>query len=210
MSAGTCKHAAPGCDYPAGECGGACAVASESVAVPLAIVALVSMNKREALVLNRPLSFIYEPDGRGGFIGSDGPFRDVLAYSRGHGRFVAFAGRELTLQMRDGSVTKVKDHWWHSHLKGYESATYSDVETLKKCYVFYGGACIEPSDLAALRAAYTGCVYPYGDYEKVIKYDDMRKRLSSRLYHEEARRKSLIAAIKAKHRDLLAARGVHL
>lgn len=24
MSAGTCKHAASGCDYPAGECGGAC------------------------------------------------------------------------------------------------------------------------------------------------------------------------------------------
>ena len=172
---------------------------------PLEVVAVVAMNGGEALVLNRPLNLTYERDGQD-YIGSDGPFRDVLYYERSGGYFRAFAGRELSLKMKDGSIQKVKDHWWSGGMKGYVSATYADVDSLKRCYVFYGGACIDPSELAALRATYTGCVYPYRDYEKVIKYDDTRRDLYERLFHEERRRKALTKAIKAKHIELIAAR----
>ena len=180
---------------------------SEHANTDLKVVAVVDVNGREALVLNRPLKLLYERHGND-FVGSDGPFRNVLYYQRSSGRFVAFAGRELALQMKDGSVEKIKDHWWSGSMKGYESTTYSDVESLKKCYVFYGGTCIDPAEFAALRATYTGCVYPYWDYEKVIKYDDMRKDLYRRLFHQERRTKALTLAIKSKHRELIAAREV--
>lgn len=172
---------------------------------PLKVVAVVSVNKGEALVLNRPLDFIYERSGQD-YIGSDGPFRDVLYYERSGGQFVAFGGRELSLTMSDGSIQKLKDHWWSGSQKGSVSVAWGDVESLKRCYVFMGGSCIHPDELAALRATYDGCVYPYWDYEKVINYDDLRKSLYKRLFHEERRCRALVSAIKSKHRELLAAR----
>lgn len=171
------------------------------VVTPLSVVAVVEMNGREALVLNRRISFVYEKVGND-YIGSDGPFRDALIYECGGGRLVAFAGRELSLCMTDGSIQKVKDHWWSSMLKGYSSVAYGDVESLEKCYVFFGGACIEADDLADLRSTYTGCVYPYWDYEKIVTYKKMRSDLCKRWSHEERRRRSLEVAIKQKHREL--------
>lgn len=172
---------------------------------PLSLVAVVSTNGGEALVLNRRLRYIYTLEGRD-YIGADGPFRNVLRYSQGGGRFVAFAGQELTLSMADGSTQTVKDHWWSAGLKGCTSVPVGDVDSLKKCYVFMGANTIAPDDLAALRATYTGCVYPYWDYEKVIKFDDQRRDLWQRIYREERRSKALVSAIKAMHRDLTAAK----
>jgi hypothetical protein len=170
----------------------------------LKVVAVVNMNGGEALVLNRPLRYIYDEHGKD-LIGVDGPFRDVLKYERGGGRFVAFAGRAFTLTMRDGSTRKIKDHWWSAGLKGSVSVAVGDVDSLKKCYVYTGANSITPEALAELRATYTGCVYPYWDYEKVIKYDDVRRDLWHRAFHEERRRNALVAAVKAKHRELRAA-----
>jgi len=68
-------------------------------------------------------------------------------------------------------------------------------------------AAITPDELAALRATYTGCVYPYWDYEKVIKFDDQRRDLWDRIFREERRCKALEAAVKEKHRELLAITG---
>ncbi|POS10195.1 hypothetical protein C3Y08_01745 [Burkholderia gladioli] len=178
---------------------------SESNADPIKVVAVVSANDREWLVLNRQLSFVYERSGND-YIGSDGPFRDHLYYRRGGGKFVAFAGRELSLTMSDGSIQKLKDHWWSGEPAGFVSIAYGDVESLKRCYVFMG-ASINRDDLAVLRSTYEGCVYPYWDYEKIIKYDDMRNDLYRRLFHEEGRRRALTLAIKAKHRQLLAKAG---
>ncbi len=107
-------------------------------------------------------------DGRD-YVGSDGPFRDVLKYQFGGGRFVAFAGREIPIELADGSVVTLKNHWWHSHIKGFASCAYGDVESLTRCYVFYGGVCISPDDLATLRATYAGPIIPYWDYEKLIR-----------------------------------------
>lgn len=134
---------------------------------PLSVVAVVQFNDGEALVLNRPLQLTYERVGND-YIGSDGPFRDALVFSRGSGRFVAFAGRELTIPMKDGTTKKLKDHWWSGSMDGYRQCIRSDVQSLKRCYVFSNALC-EEAALVALRSAYEGCVFPYWDYEKAIK-----------------------------------------
>lgn len=163
----------------------------------LKVVAVVQINSGEALVLNRPLNFIYEEIGRD-LIGSDGPFKRALFYSPASAAFKAFAGSEMTLNMRDGSQRKVKDHWWSGCLPEHQSVTACDLQSLKKCYVFFGGMAIAPEDYQTLRDSYTGCVYLYWDYEKLIKYDDMRKDLYRRLFHEQKRVKSLITEVKKK------------
>jgi hypothetical protein len=133
----------------------------------LKIVAVVSMNGGEGFVMNRPLRMLYEKAGKD-FVGTDGPFVDRLYYSHGSGRFVAFAGREITLQMKDGSTEKIKDHWWHGVSKGLVSVPVSSEQELSSCYVF-SGLTADPSSLALLRSEYTGEVYPYWDYEKKIR-----------------------------------------
>lgn len=169
----------------------------------LKVVAVVQFNKGEALVLNRPLNFIYEEIGRD-LIGSDGPFKRPLFYSPASEAFKAFAGSKMKLQMQDGSQRIVKDHWWSGSLPGHQSVTACDMESLKKCYVFYGGMGISADNFQALRESYNGCVYPYWDYEKVIKYDDLRRELYSKLSHEERRVQALITEVKKKHKALLA------
>lgn len=173
---------------------------SEEIKTPLSVVAVVKFNDGEALVLNRPLQMTYERVGND-YIGSDGPFRDALIYSRGSGRFVAFAGREFSVPMKDGTIQKLKDHWWSGSIAGHKSVTCSDVDSLKRCYVFSGALC-DPETLDALRATYQGCVYPNRDYEKVIKYDDMHRDLWKRVFHEERRCRALIKEIKAKDAEL--------
>ncbi|HFP9442292.1 TPA: hypothetical protein ACHOZM_004994 [Raoultella ornithinolytica] len=164
----------------------------------LKVVAVVQFNKGEALVLNRPINFTYEQIGND-YIGTDGPLTRALYYSRASDAFRAFAGSELILVMTDGSVRKIKDHWWSGMPSEHRDVAVGDVESLKKCYVF-GSASIRGEDLQALRESYTGCVYPYWDYEKVIKYDDIRMDLYRRLRHEEKRVKALIEEVKRKHR----------
>ncbi|WP_445336275.1 hypothetical protein ACSR9E_10145 [Citrobacter koseri] len=170
----------------------------------LKVVAVVQFNKGEALVLNRPLNFIYEEIGRD-LIGSDGPFKRPLLHSPASEAFKAFAGSEMKLQMQDGSQRIVKDHWWSGSLPGHQSVTACDLESLRKCYVFYGGMGITADDFQALRESYNGCVYPYWDYERVIKFDDLRRDLHQRLFHEERRVRALIAEVKKKHKALVTA-----
>lgn len=142
---------------------------SEDQKEELKVIAVVSMTNQDvAIILNRKLNFVYERVGND-YIGKDGPFRDVLAYERGSGRFVAFAGRELQLNMCHGGMVRIKDHWWSSHIPGHASVAVSDVESLKKTYVFRGGVCIDPAELEALRSSYSGPVYSYWDYEKIVK-----------------------------------------
>ncbi len=160
----------------------------------LKVIAVVQFNKGEALVLNRPVNFTYEQVGND-FIGTDGPVTRSLFYSRASSAFQAFAGREITLNMKDGSQKKIKDHWWAGTPEGRIDVILGDIESLKKCYVFYPGE-MTAEDYKALRESYAGCVYPYWDYEKVIKYDDVRMDLYRRLWHEEKRVKSLIREVK--------------
>lgn len=182
---------------------GGSAISLDELSV-VAVVAMGGITPREGLVLNRPLSFVYARDGHGGFVGSDGPFRDVLGYQHGSGRFRAFAGREFTINLDDGNTYVCKDHWWNGHITGFVSATYGTVDKLRKCYVFTGGACIHPAELAQLRATYTGCVYPYWDYEKVICYDGMRKELYGKIFKQERKIAALLSEVKRKHKLLTA------
>ena len=134
---------------------------------PFKVIAVVQFNKDEAIVLDRPIKLSWEPDGKS-FIGYDGPFRDYLAYEYSSGNMKAFGGAELTLNMYDGSVKKIKDHWWHTSLEGTRDIVVKDIESLKRCYVF-GGAKISPEEYMLLRGSYKGEVYPYWEYEKILK-----------------------------------------
>lgn len=166
---------------------------------PLKIVALVQINNSEALVLNRPLKMLYEFSGQD-LIGSDGPFRRALRYETPRGRFKAFAGSEFDIPLKDGGTVRAKGQYWSAGLEGFTETAYGTVDGLKKCYV-YTGALIDPAALQELRAEYTGCVYPYWDYEKVIKYDDERRYWINKCFKLEDRlrrdKTHLIANVKA-------------
>ncbi|GKW27802.1 hypothetical protein AB6D34_09245 [Pectobacterium brasiliense] len=166
---------------------------------PLSIVAVVSMNDGEALVLNRELELVYEKMPNGDYVGEDGPFKNLLFFRHGSGSSKAFAGRELVLKMKDGTLNKIKNHWWHGLLKDTQSVFACDIDSLKKCYVFSGGFSVNKEEFDALRSTYTGPVYPYWDYEKIIKFDDMRNDLYKRLWHEEKRVKELIKQVKTRY-----------
>ena len=171
------------------------ATAEEEKANQLSVVAVVKFNAGEALVLNRPIRFVYEKVGND-FVGKDGPFSHFLYYSRGGGSFVAFAGRTLSLQMADGTVCNVKDHWWHGTPKGCVDAIIGDVESLQRCYVFGSGS-IQKEAYQALRDTYTGVVYPYWDYEKIIT-----NQVKTRMWlHEIGRRSVLVKKVKETHRE---------
>jgi hypothetical protein len=162
----------------------------------LKIVAVVKFNDGEALILNRPLYFLYEFSGRD-LIGGDGPFRYAYRYEAPSSRLKAFAGRKFDIPLKDGGSVAAHGQYWQSHISGTASVTYAAVEQLVKCYVFYGGACVDLEIYAAMRAEYTGCVYPYRDYEKVITFDKERRYWIDRAFKLERDKKSLIKNVKA-------------
>jgi hypothetical protein len=139
----------------------------------LNVVAVVTMNGGEALVLNRPLKMIYEQAGID-LVGRDGPFIDFLKYELGSGRFVAFAGRELQLQMVDGTTRAIKNHWWHGVPHGTVPVAIGSEEGLSKCYVF-SSMSADPEDIKKLRDKYSGDVFPYWDYEKMVRIRPSKK-----------------------------------
>lgn len=151
------------------------------------IVALVDATNWRGLVLNRKPELKYRREGMN-YVGEDGPFKRVFYYSSHKG---AFAGSPFTLPMEDGSTVEIKDNWWHGATAGYQDIAISTVEELSKCYVFGGGMCIRPDDLARLISEYTGPAYPYWDYHKIITYDQMRRDLLQRLFRQERISRSL-------------------
>ena len=54
----------------------------------------------------------------------------------------AFAGRELVLQMKDGSEHTIKDYWFdngsYKNHGEFVSIGAKTIDELKKCYVYYG------------------------------------------------------------------------
>lgn len=76
------------------------------------------------------------PDGR----------MDFLTY-RNWGSMKAFAGRELTIQMEDGTQRTIKDVWWSEGATRYEEAngvrmsdfSYNTLSGCIDCCVFYAG-----------------------------------------------------------------------
>lgn len=167
---------------------------------PHKIVAVVSMNDGEALVLDRPVKLIYEKVGKD-YIGRDGIFRDFLRWENWGG---AFAGRTLTLNLVDGTTVQIKDNWWSAGGEGCVDVGVSTVDALTKCYVF-GGSKADPQALEELRAAYTGCVYPYWDYEKLTAGQKLLKWYSARNTRDERLIRAMKAAVKQRNKDALMA-----
>ena len=179
---------------------------------PIKILAVVQFNSGEAYVLNRRPEYIYQRDGNllwahdTGFYNVykyDAPRRPINPNWSG---WQAFAGRKFTLPMKDGSVTECTGQWWDAGQGEIskklnitlEHVTMETIPGLIKCYVFCGSS-IESEYREKLRSEYTGCVYPYREYEKLIKYDDMRRNFYKRELKLERAKKSLIKEVRRLH-----------
>ncbi|MCA1298005.1 hypothetical protein [Stappia indica] len=177
------------------------------------IVAMVRFNKKWAYVFDAPVCFQYSEETINGvryLIGRDGPFVRALQYEKAQGRFKAFAGAEITLSMADGSSRTVKDDWWSvvPPFSGVTAITYNTVDELKRCYVYMGG-CVETGALESLVSEYEtrtsgpyghpagGWRYGYYDFEKVIKFDDIRRNALRKQFHLERANKHLVRHAKS-------------
>lgn len=93
-----------------------------------------------SLILDRLPVFRYRRDGDL-FCAEDSGFLDWLLYEPGRYRMKAFSGRQFHITMVDGSRVLCEGNHWHTVLS--EPATvsvgYATFESLKQCYVFYGG-----------------------------------------------------------------------
>ncbi|WP_417814080.1 hypothetical protein [Thalassospira alkalitolerans] len=178
----------------------------------LKIVAMVRFNKGWAYVFDRQISFKYREETHGVsrlLVGRDGPIFDLLQYSKAGRHAKAFAGREFSLRMEDGSIRNLKDDWWSCgppNEYDVTRITFSNITDLKRCYVYYGGYC-DPEILAEMESEYENRVdrngnraggwrYDYYDFEKVICYDDMRARMLKDVRHAERATASVIKEAK--------------
>lgn len=69
-------------------------------------------------------------------------FSDFLKYSPHTKYSRAFAGREITLKMKDGSTQIIKDDWWDAGSYTEDGTKYihiglATIDSLRNCYVFY-------------------------------------------------------------------------
>lgn len=145
------------------------------------IIAVVKFNDREALVLKEEPKLIYTKYGTDTIIGTDGVFYNFYGYEEPKGSWAAFAGRKFDLELDNGKVEKCYGQWWDSITKkaievlGINEtdnkviyATACSVENLKKCYVFHGYKGLSKK-IEEFRNTYTGKVYDYMEYEKLLR-----------------------------------------
>lgn len=178
------------------------------------ILAKVKFNDGIAIVIDKYPELVYQRIGSGVIYGTDGVFYSCYRHEIPHGRFKAFAGREFTLTMQDGEKVLCNGQWWdagrdiveeHLNIK-LCSATIETAERLKKCYVFTGISA-DSNKMDALLSDYANLpVYPYYDYEKILKYDDMRLDFYRRLMRIEKAKKNLIIKVKELHKELIETR----
>jgi len=176
------------------------------------IEAIVQFNDSEAFVLNRKPEFLYEKFGIYLF-GTDGPFVNVYKY--GQDNFAkAFGGRKFSIPMKNGSTVMANGQYWDAgaHVIAKElgvtliNAIYQTKESLIDCYVFTG-ASLDKNWLETERPKYTGVIYPYWEYEKIIKYDSMQHKWFRENYKLSKANKSLKKAVKEKHKEILKLKG---
>ena len=168
---------------------------------PIKIIAVVKFNKGEAYVFNRKPVFLFEKFGKE-LVAKDGPFEARYHYQEPTERWKAFAGREFSIPMLDGSKIEASGQWWHHVNTDLAHITYETVEGLLHCYVFTG-CDAEPEAINILRAEYDGPVYPYYDYEKVISYEPDRRKLWDKISKLERDKRHLIKHVKNAHATIL-------
>lgn len=172
------------------------------------IIAKVQFNQGIALVMDKPIELKYYRDGNLMW-GTDGFF--YVCYYREPGSKNAFAGRSFDITLENGEIVKCRGDWWSAgsgllaEKLGIEfvSGTANDVESLKKCYVFRGLMADKRKweDIMAMTANL--CVFPYRDYEKVLKYDDERIRWIEKYLKQEKITKQVIEEAKRHKRNYL-------
>ena len=87
--------------------------------------------------------------------------------------------------------------YWSTFRETWISITIGTVDRLIECYVFMGtSGSIE--DMHNMVSEYKGVVYPYRDYEKVIKFEKMRKDFITKQLKLERANRALIQEVKSK------------
>ncbi len=138
------------------------------------IIAVVKFNSHEAFVMKNPIKLEYTKYGYDTIIGTDGYFISCYAYSREYDK--AFAGREFDLKLIDGTIEHCNGQWWDSITKKAREViqgniihvTANNIDRLKNCYVF-NGYCGIQDKIDKLRSEYSGKIYDYWEYEKILK-----------------------------------------
>ena len=141
------------------------------------LVALVKFNDRKAFVFKDKVKLKYARHGDM-LIGMDESktFVDCLYYEQPWGGFKAFAGREFDIPLESGEIIHCNGQWWQGGSSKAEEilgkklvhATYNDMESLRRCYVYTGYAAVREK-LEEVEASYNGKLYEYYEYEKELK-----------------------------------------
>lgn len=143
------------------------------------ILAVVKFNHGEAIVLDEMPEMIYTKHDQITIVGKAGPFH--VTYGKNHeAGLKAFAGRKFELPLNDGTIEYCSGQWWDAMTAKAKSVllqndadeivsvTANTADSLKKCYVYYGYKSVR-SEYEKLRSEYTGPVYEYHEYEKILK-----------------------------------------
>ena len=141
------------------------------------IIAKVKFNNEYAYVLDRKVDFLYTKMDDETIIGYyEGMYRfykkDTFC-----SRWNAFGGHKFQLKLTDGNIEECYGQWWDgmtntarellSDVK-LDFFTFSSIDELKRCYVYTGCYC-DKEWLDKLDKEYTGKIYEYYEYEKVLK-----------------------------------------
>jgi hypothetical protein len=145
------------------------------------IISVVKFNDGEAFVLKEKPKMVYTKYGKDTIIGTDGIFYIFFGFEYPTPRREAFSGRAFDIQLETGEVIKCSGQWWDKITKraidvlGINDtdnkivyATANSLDKLKECYVFTGYKSLS-SKIEEFRKSYTGKVYDYWEYEKIVK-----------------------------------------
>jgi hypothetical protein len=175
---------------------------------PYKILAKVKFNSSIAIVIDSAPRLEYiKTDGI--IYGTDGLFYNCYYYDSPGPNWKAFAGRKFDIHLKNGQVEHCYGQWWHGgHKKVGKMVganlchiTYQTLDRLKSCYVFTGDS-VDESKWSDFLSSFDVPLYEYWDYEKIIKYDDMRSSLLSKILKLEKDKRHLVNTVKNKHRLL--------
>jgi len=168
------------------------------------ITALVKMNGKPVPVFDMIPPFKYKQvDGL--IYGTNELLYVCYYHNKPSKTFQAFGGQKFKINLHNGKTIKCNGQWWDG---GYgllskrlgivlTQTAASTTEKLKCCYVF-SGVHADRNRLYGLIQQYDGPIYPYWEYEKILKYDDMRLRAFNERTVLERAKKNLIKKAKAQ------------
>lgn len=162
----------------------------------------VKFNSGKAYVLDKNPEFKCYRLGTNIIYATDGIFYKCYKYEGGS---KAFGGRKFTLQIEDTKeLVECSGQWYDG---GYGilnkelglnlvNITYNTDEDLKKCYVFSGATVDNNTFELILEESGELFYHDYYDYEKILRYDDLRNKSYYKERNLERHKKSLIKQCK--------------